>query len=116
MKTNIKEDGDIIIVSMDGHLDFENQISLHENLMGIAQQAHSDKTPKKLIFNLQNLNFVGSSGISAFIQTLKAVNATAQIKPKYCHVKTEFQKIIRAFDAAESEFEFFEDIDHALDH
>ena len=66
-----------------------------------------DQSPKKIIFNFENLEFVGSSGISNFVQTLKEVNARSSFRPRYCNVRSEFQKIIRAFDEAQ-EFEFFE--------
>ena len=114
MRTLIKKDGDTIIVSMEGFLDFENQISLRDNLLNLANQTRKNDSQKRIIFNLENLEFVGSSGISAFIQTLKEFNATATSIPRYCHVRSEFQKLIRAFDEEEI-FEFFENEDHARD-
>ena len=114
MKTEIKKDGNTIIVLMDGHLDFENQIPLRENLIKLANQSKAGRKPKNIIFNLENLEFVGSSGISAFIQTLKEVNSCTLTKPRYCHVKSEFQKLMKAFDET-GIFEFFDNEDHARD-
>jgi anti-anti-sigma factor len=107
MKTQVKKTADAIIVSMDGKLEFETQDGIRHELTRIAQQTKKDSTPKKLIFNLEGLQFVGSSGISSFIQTLKDVNSLAAEKPRFCNVKSEFQKIIKAFDE-ENEFHFFE--------
>ncbi|MGK5088410.1 STAS domain-containing protein [Bdellovibrionota bacterium FG-2] len=112
MKTDIKKMGDTIIVSMEGKLDFETAIPLRENLGKLSKQHRTDSTAKKIIFDLENLEFVGSSGISSFIQTLREFNSTACLKPRYCNVKNEFQKVIRAFDE-EERFEFHETQDKA---
>lgn len=112
MKTQITKTGDTLIVTMDGKIDFESYTPLQENLAKIIDQSKTDSTPKKIIFNLEHLEFVGSSGISSFVHMLKEFNATAPTKPRYCHVKSEFRRIIKAFDEAEL-FEFFDNEDRA---
>ncbi|MGK5084079.1 STAS domain-containing protein [Bdellovibrionota bacterium FG-1] len=107
MKTQIKKNGDTIVVSMDGKLDFETNVPLREELSKLIKPHKTDSTPKKIIFNLENLEFVGSSGISSFVQTLKEFNAVAQEKPRYCHVKSEFRRVMKAFDETEV-FEFYD--------
>lgn len=111
MKTQIKKQGDTIVVSMDGKLDFETNIPLREDLGKLIRQAKTDQTAK-IIFNLENLEFVGSSGISSFVQTLKEFNANAPASPVYCNVKSEFRRVIKAFDE-EEQFKFFETEDRA---
>jgi anti-anti-sigma factor len=108
MKTEIKKIGDTFIVYMDGKLDFETTVPLRETLNRLA----TDSVAKKVIFNLERLEFVGSSGISSFVQTLKDFNQRLPIRPRYCHVRSEFKKIIKAFDDEEL-FDFFENEDHA---
>src|SRR5262245_53213063 len=105
MKTQIKKSGDTVVVSMDGKLDFETSIPLREQLSKLIQPRRTDSTPKKIIFDLENLEFVGSSGISSFVQTLKEFNASAPSKPRYCNVGSEFKRVIKAFDE-EEQFEF----------
>ncbi len=113
MKTNIKKNGDTIVVSMDGKLDFETSVPLREELSRlIRQQTKADTVPKKVIFNLENLEFVGSSGISSFVQTLKDFNAIAPEKPRFCNVRSEFQRVMKAYDEAET-FEFHENEERA---
>ena len=107
MKTRIKKEGDTIIVNVDGKLNYEGQLPLKEDLTKIISNNMTDTTPKKIIFNLEKLEFVGSSGISSFVQTLKEFNQRSPSKPAYCNVRSEFQKIIRAFDE-ENAFDFFE--------
>lgn len=113
MKTHIKQKGDTVIVTIDGHLDFETHVPFREDLAKLlSDSSHNDSVPKKFIFNLENLEFVGSSGISSFVQTLKDFNSNAPMKPKYCHVKSEFRRIIKAFDEEEI-FEFYDSEDRA---
>ncbi len=112
MKTHIKHAGDTIIVSMDGKLDFETYVPLREDLSKIIDQTKTDSTPKKVIFNFEKLEFVGSSGISSFVQALKEFNASVPNKPKYCNVKSEFRKVIKAFDESDL-FDFYDNEDRA---
>jgi anti-anti-sigma factor len=111
MKTQIRKDGDAIVVSMEGRLDFETHIPLREDLARITERP-TDSVPKKIIFNLEKLEFVGSSGISSFVQTLKDFNAGVPNKPRYCNVKSEFRRVIKAFDE-EEQFEFYESEERA---
>lgn len=76
------------------------------------EAAGTDSTPKKIIFNLERLEFVGSSGIASFVQTLRDFNANAPSKPVYCNVKSEFKRVIRAFDET-GNFEFIDSLEAA---
>ena len=83
---------------MDGNLDYEMQDPLRENLEEVLADSQKDSVPKKIIFDMKGLEFVGSSGITNFIQTLKDINDKAIVKPTYTNVKSEFKRMIRAFD------------------
>lgn len=112
MKTNVKKVGDTLVVTMDGKLDFETHLPLRENLSKVLKEAKTDSTAKKIIVNMEKLEFVGSSGISSFVQTLKEFNSVAPSKPRYCNVKSEFKRVIKAFDNDDG-FEFFENEERA---
>ena len=112
MKTEIKKNGDTIVVSMNGRLDFETSIPLREDLGKILRGAKTDTAAKKIIFSFENLEFVGSSGISSFVQTLKDFNANSPLKPRYCNVGSEFQRVIKAFDE-EQGFDFYDNEERA---
>ena len=112
MKTHIKKAENEIVVTMDGKLDFGTHIPLRDQLHQLVRDAKTDSTPKKIIFNLEKLEFVGSSGLSTFIQTLKEFNDQFPTPPRYCNVKSEFRKIISAFDDEEI-FQFFESEERA---
>jgi anti-anti-sigma factor len=107
MKTQIKKNGNTIIVSVDGRIDYETQ----ENLRSIIKK--TDRIPHKIIFNFENLEFVGSSGISNFVQTLKDFSSHAPVKPRFCSVGSEFQCVIKAFDEEEV-FEFYDTEERAI--
>lgn len=107
MKTQIKKVGDAVIVTMDGRLDFEAQEPLRQDLTRLINNTKGDHVPKKIIFNFENLEFVGSSGISSFVQTLKDFNQRVPMKPRYCNVGSEFRRVMKALDESGA-FEFFE--------
>jgi anti-anti-sigma factor len=112
MKTIIQKQGDTIIVNIDGKLEFDTYLPFRDDLSKLTRHEPTDSVPKKIIFNLEKLEFVGSSGISSFVQTLKEFNASTTTKPRYCHVKSEFQKIIKAFDEDQG-FQIYETEDRA---
>ncbi|MEW6057007.1 MAG: STAS domain-containing protein [Bdellovibrionota bacterium] len=110
MKTSIRKDSGALIVSLEGHLDFETTDSFRQNLLKLEEEAAKNQ---RVIFDLSDLHFVGSSGISAFIQALREFNSRAATKPRYTNVKNEFKRIISAFDDTGS-FEFCETTERAL--
>lgn len=112
MKTEIKRDGNLFIVNLDGLLEFNTFIPLREKLEELIDRSKTDTTPTKFIFNLANLEFVGSSGISAFILALKEFSVATPTRPRYCNVKVEFKKIFNAFDE-EKIFEFHDNEESA---
>ena len=108
MKASIKNNDDSIILYLDGKVDYETQEDICQFINNTIAKNTKDEAPKKIIMNLKNLEFVGSSGITQFVQSLKAIHHDTHFTPKYCGVRSEFQKIIKAFDAG-NEFEFFDD-------
>ena len=109
IKTSVRKDRDAVIVSVQGFLDFETTDSFRNNLAKIETQA----ADARVIFDLSELQFVGSSGISAFIQTLRDFNGRVLQKPRYANVRSEFKRIMSAFDETGT-FEFCESIERAL--
>ena len=110
MKTRMKKTESTLIVNFDGILEYDTHETLRESLQKLHRISSSDQTPREIIFDLEGLEFVGSTGISAFIQTLKEFNASAPSKPRYLNVKSEFKQLIKAFDQDQL-FEFFDSKD-----
>jgi len=117
MKSRIKKMGETVVVVLDGKVDYETQEPFRQKIQSLIPRgsrrtdtvalAHTDSVPLNVVFDLQGLEFVGSSGITNFIQTLKDFSNRAGIRPQCCNVTSEFQKIIRAFDE-EAAFDFLE--------
>jgi anti-anti-sigma factor len=108
MKARIKNSADSIVLYIDGKVDYETQDDVCVFINKTIERNKKDETPKKIVVNFQNLEFVGSSGITQFVQSLKQIHNETDVTPKYCGVRSEFQKIMKAFDA-ENEFDFYDD-------
>jgi anti-anti-sigma factor len=108
MKTQVKKNGDTLVVSMEGRMNFEIQDAIREDLHQLVADAKkTDQSAAKIVFNLKELEFVGSSGISNFIQTLKEVSDRTEQKPRYCEVSSEFRRVMQALDESKT-FEFYD--------
>ncbi len=109
MKIQTRRQGDITVVDLEGHLDFEATRVFQETAWDLLQDARSSQ----VIFNLAKLRFVGSSGISQFIKAVKKLN-TAPAKPKLCNLSSEFTKMFRALQTARNPFQIFDDESQAM--
>ncbi len=114
MKTRITKKGATTVIAMDGRIDFETQEPLRRDLTKLVDRKKTDSVPHQIIVNLEKLEFVGSSGISAFVQTLREFNALAPQRPKYVGVRNEFKRVIKAFDP-DDQFQFFDHQEDADD-
>jgi len=115
MKTNIKKTSTSTIISVNGRLSFETQDDIRNEILNTVDQLKTDSIPKNLIFNLENLQFVGSSGISKFAETLKEANIRYNQMAKIANVGSEFEKIFRAYDLHE-DIQFIEKSTKELEH
>lgn len=109
MKTVIRKEGNTVIISIQGHLDYETTNNLKTDLTTLS----NSNANEQVVFDLADLQFVGSSGISAFVQTLRDFNTRSNHRPRYANVKNEFKRIISAFDETGS-FEFWETAERAI--
>jgi anti-anti-sigma factor len=107
MKARIKTQASSIVLYLDGKVDYETQDEVCQFISKTIAKNKTDQTPKNIIVNLQNLEFVGSTGITQFVQQLKNIHQESKVLPQYCGVRSEFQKIIKAFDE-DDQFRFIE--------
>jgi anti-anti-sigma factor len=96
MKAEISREGDITIVHLKGHLDFETAEPFRRTYL---QRLFNEK----VVFNFQELNFVGSSGITMFFDLLREFAHRNDVKPKFCGLGSEFKKIFAASQLADLE-------------
>lgn len=107
-----KNEGETLILELEGQLDFETTLQFQQTCTSLIQKNEM----QKVVFNLEKLKFVGSSGINHFIRIMKDFNSPkfTKRKPKLCHLSTEFQRIFRAYQAARNPFDIFENQTEAI--
>ena len=95
-------DGNVLVFDLKGNVDFESALQFKEQ----CHQTIHKQNPERIVFNLSGLRFVGSSAINQFIKVLKEFNSIT-IKPKYCHLSCEFERLFRAYEAARKPFDIY---------
>jgi len=93
MKIAVHQEGECVVIKIDGYLDFASTDPLTQSLDSIYRR----NTTFPIAIDLNNLEFVGSSGVSTFVKSLRKYNSL-KIKPTYFGVKSEFVKLFRAFE------------------
>lgn len=100
MKANILRDAmGNITVQMEGDLGYEHSIPFQEQLKDIVQ----DNPHAKITVDLGGLDFVGSSGICHFVETVEALSKVNQNRIGLSNVSGEFKKVFRLFNFNEAE-------------
>ncbi len=66
----------------------------------------------QIVFNLRELNFVGSNGISIFTSALKDLMSSNPSGIRFCQVSSEFKRIFTA--TLDPSIDFFEDVSTAV--
>ena len=89
-----RQEGNVVVLELEGQLDFETTFQFRETCLDIMKKTKTNQ----LVFNMEKLKFVGSSGINQFIKVLKEFNAKKE-KPKFIGVSVEFTKLVRAYQA-----------------
>lgn len=99
MKARIRTDATgNITVHMEGGLNYENTAPLKEELLDLV----SNNPSSTITLDLNGLDFVGSSGIGFFVDTIKSLNQNRD-QIKLSNVKNEFIRVFKLynFDAME---------------
>ncbi len=106
-----KNEGEVLVLELEGQLDFETTLQFQQTCTALMQKNES----QKVVFNMEKLKFVGSSGINHFIRIMKDFNSPKFVKrkPKLCSLSTEFVRIFRAYQPARNPFDIFENYPEA---
>lgn len=106
MKANILRDAmGNIIVQMQGDLGYENSMPLRNELKQLAE----DNPHSTITIDLGGIDFVGSSGICHFVETVQLINGeinsseSKKAKVGLSNVSKEFKKIFRLYTFDEAE-------------
>lgn len=93
LRASVIDNNNVTVISLEGRLNFESQQQLGENVARIIREG------KQVIFDLENLSFVGSSGITSFLQDLRVYSEKDRSKtPIFCNVSSEFERLIEAYN------------------
>ncbi|OFZ27486.1 MAG: hypothetical protein A2381_03010 [Bdellovibrionales bacterium RIFOXYB1_FULL_37_110] len=82
-----------LTIHMKGGLNFENTEPLKKELATMLSQ----NPAQNITLDMYGLDFVGSSGISYFVDTIKLLN-TEKARIKLKNVKTEFLRVFKLYD------------------
>lgn len=86
MEAKVENTNGVYVVSLIGQMNFESADNLKNNCL---QQFVN----REVIFNLKDLNFVGSSGITPFLELLAELSRLSGSKFKLCAVCNEFMRM-----------------------
>ncbi len=105
MKTHSVITGDAIVVSLEGKIDYDTQDQIKILVDGIMGKPKTDCVPKRIIFNCESLDFVGSMGITPFLKALTDIEQNWDLEPEYRNLKSEFHKLMKYVAPERSVFE-----------
>lgn len=92
LRANISNQGNVTVISLQGRLDFETQDVLRENITILMKEG------RQVVIDLNDLSFIGSSGITQFFYSLAELNTGDNVPLTLCNVKSEIRRIINAYD------------------
>jgi len=97
MEANFSVAAGIVVVELKGRLDFETSEPFRRTCMERLVQ-------EKVVFDLRNLNFVGSLGLKDFVETLDTMSQKSGLGVRFCGVSSEFRRLFEASGLAGQEF------------
>ena len=94
MKAQVRTDASgNITIHMEGGLNYDSSAPLKNELEELCKTNPSST----ITIDMHNLDFVGSSGIGIFVDTIKALNDKKD-QIRLMNVKTEFLKVFKLYD------------------
>jgi anti-sigma B factor antagonist len=101
MKANVLRDANgNIIVHMQGDLNYDHSLPLRAELQSIA----NSNPNSKITIDLGAIDFVGSSGICQFVETVKHLKENRKAMVNLSNVRPEFLKVFRLFSINEADY------------
>lgn len=107
MKSNVLRDANgNIIIHMEGQIEYEYSIPFRDNLTQLA----TDNPNATITIDLAKVDFVGSSGICHFVETVKLINGNKANTLSLSNVKNEFIRVFKLYELDENEvfMEYFD--------
>jgi anti-anti-sigma factor len=88
MEAQMKNQGEVTIITIRGPLDIEKTQPFREACIRHLLN-------KKVIFNMEKASFVGSTGLQAFLETIRTLSEESQHGLKVVGVQAEFKRIFQ---------------------
>lgn len=88
MEAKLKNQGEIAIITIQGPLDIEKT-------QGFREVCLRHFLGKKVIFNMEKTSFVGSTGLQAFLETVRTLSEENQHGLRVVGVQAEFKRIFQ---------------------
>ena len=79
-----KSNNNALVIDLKGEVDFASSEAFYQTCM-------KELSKKNIVFNLKSLSFVGSDGLSSFMNTLKDLRKKSSIQ--FCCVASEFKRV-----------------------
>lgn len=100
MKANVIRDAQgNIVVQMQGDLNYEHSLPLRQELQAIMK----DSPNTNITIDLSGIDFVGSSGICHFVETLKILKQDSRHNVSLSNVKSEFVRVFKLYSLEEAD-------------
>ena len=90
MDANIVVDQDILIVTLSGTMDFDKAFEFRKKSLRHFLQ-------NRVVFSLKELNFVGSTGLSSFVETLSELSQKNPNGLSLCDVGLEYKRLLEPY-------------------
>ena len=97
--------GNVVVVELKGRLNLETSEPFRKTCLERLVQ-------ERVVFDLKNLNFVGSLGLKDFVETLDVMAQKSASGVRFCGVSSEFRRLFEASGLAGQEF--FENREKAI--
>lgn len=110
MQARIAQEGGVLVVHLSGHIDVETAEPFHH-------ACQSQLMNHKVVFDFSQLNFVGSSGLLPFLETLQDFSNANPSGFKLSGVGSEFKRLFGASPLASVEiYESHREAVHAYEN
>ena len=83
-----KNKNNVYVIDLKGEVDFASADPFRQTCINSLSK-------KNVVFNLKELNFVGSDGLNAFVHTLKELKKRSSLK--FCCVSSEFIRLFKTY-------------------
>lgn len=105
MEAKVQLKSGVVVVDLSGRVDIEKAMIFKEAIKG-------QLTNRKIVFNMEKLSFVGSTGIQSLFQAFREIHQENFCQMKIAGMKPDFRRVWHLNPSVE--LEIFENIDVAL--